>query len=97
LKIGGQIIALNTQTKDSYAWLMMSYFTAGRPMVPGKLGYIPKPLHLRSNTPKPAIKKLIQIKVISINEKVSVKFYGTDQDMKLNHNSSFSFQAVNYE
>ena len=30
LRIGAQIIALNTQTKDDYAWLMMSYFTAGR-------------------------------------------------------------------
>ena len=26
---GAQLIALNTQTNDDYAWLMMSYFTAG--------------------------------------------------------------------
>lgn len=67
LKIGAQIIALNTQTKDNYAWLMMSYFTAGRQMIPGKLGYIPKPLHLRSQVLKPAIQKMIQIKIISTN------------------------------
>jgi hypothetical protein len=29
LQRGAQIIALNTQTKDDYSWLMMSYFTAG--------------------------------------------------------------------
>ena len=30
LRIGAQIIALNTQTKDNYALMQMSYFTAGR-------------------------------------------------------------------
>lgn len=30
LQRGAQIIAINTQTKDDYAWLMMSYFTAGK-------------------------------------------------------------------
>ncbi len=49
MKIGAQIIALNTQTKDNYAWLMMSYFTAGRPQIPGTIGFVQKPLHLRSN------------------------------------------------
>jgi hypothetical protein len=58
LELGAQIIALNTQTKDNYAWLMMSYFTAGRPMLPGMIGYIPKPMHLRSSLArKPAQKK----------------------------------------
>jgi hypothetical protein len=49
LKLGAQIIALNTQTKDDYAWLMKSYFTAGRPHLTDSIGYIEKPLHLRSN------------------------------------------------
>lgn len=77
LTVGAQIIALNTQTKDDYAWLMMSYFTAGRPIVPGKIGYVLKPHHLRTNTPH-NIHKLINIKVISSIEKVSIKFYGTE-------------------
>ena len=29
LQRGAQLIALNTQTKDDFAWLMMSYFCAG--------------------------------------------------------------------
>jgi len=53
LKLGAQIIALNTQTKDDYAWLMRSYFTAGRQnMITEKIGYVEKPLHLRSNNPR---------------------------------------------
>jgi hypothetical protein len=40
LKTGAQIIALNTQTKDNHAWLMMSFFTAGRLAMPAKLGYV---------------------------------------------------------
>lgn len=51
LKVGAQIIALNTQTKDNYAWLMMSYFTAGRDPNPSTLGYVDKPIHLRTSTP----------------------------------------------
>ena len=30
LRIGAQIIALNTQTKDEFALMQMSYFTAGQ-------------------------------------------------------------------
>jgi len=30
LKIGAQIIALNTQTKDDNFFMMMSYYKAGR-------------------------------------------------------------------
>jgi len=52
LKLGAQIIALNTQTKDDYAWLMRSYFTAGRQNITENIGYIEKPLHLRSNNPR---------------------------------------------
>lgn len=77
MKIGAQIIALNTQTKDNYAWLMMSYFTAGRPMTPGQIGYIPKPLHLRKNTAQ-NVQKMINIKIVSSHEKVSIKFFGIE-------------------
>jgi hypothetical protein len=96
LKIGAQIIALNTQTKDDYAWLMMSYFTAGRPHLPGNIGYIEKPLHLRSSQPKPQIQKSIQVKVLTTSEKVSIKFFGTEQDLKVNQNSTSNFQVKDY-
>jgi hypothetical protein len=76
---------------------MMSYFTAGRPMLPGLLGYIQKPLYLRSKLPKPPIQKIIQIKVISTNEKVTVKFFGTDQDMKINQSPNWCYQIRDYE
>lgn len=95
MKIGAQIIALNTQTKDNYAWLMMSFFTAGRPMTPGQIGYIPKPLHLRTNTPQ-NIEKMINIKIVSSNEKVGIKFFGVEEDMKLNSNSQYDFHVKSY-
>ena len=93
LRVGAQIIALNTQTKDNYAWLMMSYFTAGRPPAASQLGYIPKPLHLRSSLPQPSVRKLISIKVIS-PEEVSVRFFGSEQDMKVNVNAVRDFHVV---
>jgi hypothetical protein len=43
LQAGAQIIAINTQTKDDYAWLLMSYFTAGRKGDPKTFGYVEKP------------------------------------------------------
>ncbi len=95
MRVGAQIIALNTQTKDHYAWLMMSYFTAGRPLVAGAIGYIPKPLYLRSNQSQ-KIERMISIRIISSNEKVTIKFYGLDEDMKLNLNSAFDFHVKNY-
>jgi len=30
LNIGAQIIALNTQTKDDYAWMTFGYFSSGK-------------------------------------------------------------------
>jgi hypothetical protein len=95
LKVGAQIIALNTQTKDDNAWLMMSYFTAGRPLIPSKIGYVLKPEHLRANTQQ-TMHKLINIKIISSIEKVAIKFYGTEDDMRLNSNSSFDFQVKDF-
>jgi hypothetical protein len=95
LKVGAQIIALNTQTKDHYAWLMMSYFIAGRPLTPGSIGYIQKPLHLRQNLPQ-NVQKLINIKIVSTNEKVNIKFYGIEEDMKLNANSINDFQVKHF-
>ena len=52
LERGAQMIALNTQTKDNYAWLMMSYFTAGVTQPPEMIGYIAKPIHLRTGNSK---------------------------------------------
>lgn len=49
LQRGAQIIAINTQTKDEFAWLMMSYFTAGKAEEAKSIGYVEKPEHLRSN------------------------------------------------
>lgn len=84
LELGAQIIALNTQTKDHYAWLMMSYFTAGRPMLPGLLGYVPKPIHLRSSFPRKEAQRTYQVRACSTNEKLAVRFYGTERDMRAN-------------
>lgn len=46
---GAQIVALNTQTKDEYAILMMSYFKSGRGTNPTTLGFVEKPKHLLSS------------------------------------------------
>ena len=48
LKVGAQIIALNTQTKDDYAWMTHGYFCTGRQGGPGDRGYVLKPFRLRS-------------------------------------------------
>ena len=34
------MIALNTQTRDDSAWLMMSYFTAGKEENLAQMGYV---------------------------------------------------------
>jgi len=67
LKLGAQIIALNTQTKDDHAWLMMSYFTAGRAPIAAKIGFVEKPIHLRSDQSKIIMNKSVQIKILSSN------------------------------
>lgn len=83
LTIGAQIIALNTQTKDNAALMMMSYFTGGREPIPSKIGYIPKPLHLRkgSNPDPPQIPYTFSIRLYS-NEKIAVRLFGTERDMR---------------
>ena len=79
LKVGAQIIALNTQTKDKYALLMTSYFTAGRPNCIEKLGFIDKPIHLRSNQPYVPTKKLYEISLFECHKNnIKVKFYGME-------------------
>ena len=50
LKAGAQIIALNTQTKDDYAWMIYGYFCGGRDRTPGSLGYVLKPSKLLPNS-----------------------------------------------
>ena len=48
LDVGAQIVALNTQTKDYFAWMMYGYFCGGRSEVPPSIrGYVLKPKHLR--------------------------------------------------
>lgn len=71
---------------------MMSYFTAGRPIIPSKIGYVLKPNYLRANVHH-GVLKLVSIKIVSSNEKVNIKFFGTEGDMKLNCNSTFDFQV----
>ena len=46
-KVGAQIIALNTQTKDDYAWITHGYFCTGREGGGGQKGYVLKPARLR--------------------------------------------------
>jgi len=48
LSRGAQIIALNAQTKDEYSWMMMSFFTAGSESRQTRMGYIEKPIWLRT-------------------------------------------------
>jgi hypothetical protein len=48
LAVGAQIIALNTQTKDEYAWMMYGYFCGGYSPNPAWRGYVLKPAKLRS-------------------------------------------------
>ena len=48
LAVGAQIIALNTQTKDYFAWMMYGYYCGGRNSSPGLRGYVLKPKHLRN-------------------------------------------------
>jgi hypothetical protein len=97
LKNGAQIIALNTQTKDDYAWLLMSYFICGREINPSKIGYIPKPAHLLKNSveSKKNVIKVIQIKNLS-TEKIGIKFFGSDRDTKSNSNATNSFNVNDY-
>jgi hypothetical protein len=64
-------------------------------MAPGKIGYIQKPPHLRSNSFQ-GVQWLINVKIVSSNEKVNIKFYGIEEDMRLNHNSNNDFQVKHF-
>lgn len=48
LAVGAQIIALNTQTKDYYAWMQRSYFCGGYNTNLPQMGYVLKPNKLRT-------------------------------------------------
>lgn len=48
LAVGAQIIALNTQTKDDFAWMLYRYFCGGHSTNLSKRGYLLKPLRLRN-------------------------------------------------
>ena len=97
LKIGAQIIALNTQTKDQFAWMLMSYFKAGRNNNFGSIGYIQKPEHLRTGKPKIVTKKRIKITIITDDEEVKIEFYGGDRDRKANSKSKDTFETIDHE
>jgi len=79
LQAGAQVIALNTQNKDDYVFMMMSYFRAGRPDDPSKTGYIQKPAYLRAfkYEPKPKIYKKISFKMISESKDIKLMLYGS--------------------
>ena len=97
LRIGAQIIALNTQTKDDNVLSQMSYFTAGRELTPSKIGYILKPAHLikGSQLTRERVTKTIQVRVIS-NEPIKIRLFGSDQDMKANSSANLSFIVRDY-
>jgi len=75
----------------------MSYFICGREINPSKIGYIPKPVHLLKNSigAKKNILKAIQIKNLS-TEKISIRFFGSEKDMKINMNATNSFKVSDY-
>jgi hypothetical protein len=99
LNTGAQIIALNTQTKDEYAWMMMSYFTAGRYDSPDNIGFIQKPIHLRSDQKHTSIKKTIKIEIMSDIKSIEIKFFGSEKDMKANSKNKKVnyFETVDYD
>jgi hypothetical protein len=49
LKIGAQIIAMNTQTKDDFAWMVYAYFCGGISPHFSQRGYVLKPERLRKS------------------------------------------------
>lgn len=77
----------------------MSYFTAGRYGSPENIGYIPKPIHLRSNQKRPSIKKTIKIEIMSDIKSIEIKFFGSERDIKVNAKSkkTDSFETVDYD
>lgn len=96
LEVGAQIIALNTQTKDDYAWLLRSYFTAGREIMEAlNIGYIDKPINLRTKQSADSIKRVYTIRIISQDNVVSMKFFGTEADMVVNAKQTNRFEVKN--
>lgn len=55
LAVGAQIIALNTQTKDDFAWMLHGYFIGGDSSALFEKGYVLKPERLRHRKNKEAI------------------------------------------
>lgn len=97
LEVGAQIIALNTQTKDYYAWMMYGYFCGGRHLSPGLRGYALKPKHLREGQVGEKKRYRLKIEVIeSSNFEVRMKFLGLAEDTLRNEHSKdeFSFSSL---
>jgi hypothetical protein len=97
LRTGAQIVALNTQTKDDYALMLMAYFTAGRELAPSKLGYVPKPAHLLrgSRQPRERQARMVHVKVFS-SEAITVRLLGSQFDIKVNRDANLSFLVRDY-
>ena len=77
--------------------MQLSYFTAGRELVPGKIGYVPKPVHLLkgSQQTRDPVVKTVHIKVFS-NETIYVKMFGSRQDTNNNAKSNLTFIMKDY-
>ena len=63
MEVGAQIIALNTQTKDYYAWMMYGYFCGGQKASPSLRGYILKPKYLRPSSHEVCIQPKAKFRV----------------------------------
>ena len=96
LSRGAQLIALNTQTRDDYAWLMMSYFTAGKEGNLSRVGYVEKPIWMRSSVVRDNSLRRVQISVLSEYFDVKFIFFGSEDDKKRNKDSKYCFTMRDY-
>ena len=60
------------------------------------MGYVEKPLWLRSDVAKDNTLRRIEISVLSDYFSVSIQFFGTEEDQKRNKDSEFCFTVRNY-
>jgi len=75
---------------------MMSYFTAGATCPPEHVGYVEKPLHLRTNQPRPTTTLKISISILSSLFKGRIRFFGSAQDMKANTDNTLTFEVRDF-
>lgn len=100
-KVGAQIIALNTQTKDDYAWMTFAYFCGGNATNASQRGFVLKPLRLREPSSVEKIerrKHVLTIRVVeSCGYNISMKFHGLQEDNVLNNLPNNNFTYYNPE